>query len=258
MYFFFVSGTNTASYDIYCNTSDICKIGCLSIDACALMRLHCFGTYARVILIVMKVLDFQTFLVVSGMFGKQMTRQKCLQMCHPLNQLLHPNCQSAKPSFDPSVLPSNFPTETPSNKPTTATLPTIIATNFPTELPTIISTNNPTNNATNDALYETTQSSSILTRNINNSIVNSTEGTNDSTMDISDDSVESGCNTIESSDSGISDSTIIAVAALSVAGLVLIILSLGTLAYLRAKSKDAHEIELKKLESLNNNFRREY
>ena len=36
------TGTNTNSFNIYCNVSNICKISCLSSNACSNLRFHCF------------------------------------------------------------------------------------------------------------------------------------------------------------------------------------------------------------------------
>ena len=39
-----ISGTNDDTYNIYCNSTDICKIDCQSSSACTKLYLHCFGT----------------------------------------------------------------------------------------------------------------------------------------------------------------------------------------------------------------------
>ena len=39
-----INGTNYDIYHIYCNSTDICKIGCQSSSACTKLYLHCFGT----------------------------------------------------------------------------------------------------------------------------------------------------------------------------------------------------------------------
>ena len=39
-----ISGTNDDIYNIYCNSTDICKIDCQSSSACTKLYLHCFGT----------------------------------------------------------------------------------------------------------------------------------------------------------------------------------------------------------------------
>ena len=40
----YINGTNNYSYDIYCNSTDICKIACESSSACSKLQLHCFGS----------------------------------------------------------------------------------------------------------------------------------------------------------------------------------------------------------------------
>ena len=39
-----INGTNSASFDIYCNETDICDIRCESYESCQLLNLYCFGT----------------------------------------------------------------------------------------------------------------------------------------------------------------------------------------------------------------------
>ena len=36
-----IDGTNSQSFDIYCNSTDICIIRCLSQQACTELELHC-------------------------------------------------------------------------------------------------------------------------------------------------------------------------------------------------------------------------
>ena len=36
------TGTNTNEFNVYCNVSNICKIKCLSSNACSNLHLHCY------------------------------------------------------------------------------------------------------------------------------------------------------------------------------------------------------------------------
>ena len=40
----YINGTNDNFYDIYCNSTDICRIACESSSACSTLRLYCFGS----------------------------------------------------------------------------------------------------------------------------------------------------------------------------------------------------------------------
>ena len=40
----FIYGTNNISYDVYCSSGDICKIGCIDNTSCNVMNLYCYGT----------------------------------------------------------------------------------------------------------------------------------------------------------------------------------------------------------------------
>ena len=38
----YINDTNSNSYDVHCNSSDTCKIDCLSTDGCTNMNLYCY------------------------------------------------------------------------------------------------------------------------------------------------------------------------------------------------------------------------
>ena len=40
----YINGTNDDFYDIYCNSTDICKIACQSSFSCSTLRLYCSGS----------------------------------------------------------------------------------------------------------------------------------------------------------------------------------------------------------------------
>ena len=120
----YINGSHNESYNIYCNSSDICKIDCQSSLSCSKLYLHCFGT--------------------------------CYVDCDQDNGIYCPNVTvgsyldwdtsspTAIPSYVPSRYPTSLPTYTPSTNPTSnpSTIPSNDPTNNPTQ-PSIIPSNNP-------------------------------------------------------------------------------------------------------------------
>ena len=87
LFFYLVklTGTNTNSVNVYCNVSNICKISCLSSDACSNLRFHCFESGSCFV-------DCDTSAGINcpsyGVYGIWTTQ---------------------KPSMNPTTIPSNIP-----------------------------------------------------------------------------------------------------------------------------------------------------
>ena len=110
-----ITGTNNNEFNIYCNISNICKIECLSSDACSNLRLHCYEVGA------------------------------CFVDCDESNGI---NCPSygvygVWTTQEPSNIPSNNPTQLPSKSP--SQLPSQLPSIIPTFLPTVNPSSQPTN-----------------------------------------------------------------------------------------------------------------
>lgn len=120
-----INGTNINNYRFYCNSTDICKIGCQSEYACSTMELYCYGT-CYVACGVIKSIDCPTIL-----FGR------------------YSNWDTDAPSPSPTFIPSNDPTNMPSH----SVSPTAVPTDVPSD---------PTNNPIFIIIKSTTESPSNM------------------------------------------------------------------------------------------------
>ena len=125
-----INGTNVNEYSFYCNSSDICKIGCQSEFACSTMNLYCYGT-CYVACGVLKDIDCPVLL--SGSYSDWTT-----------------DSPTPSPTFIPSIQPTNMPSVDPTSTPT----------DVPTE---------PTNSPTGVTQCETIQLAYNRNHNSNNS-----------------------------------------------------------------------------------------
>ena len=131
-----IYGTMDELFNVYCNSSDVCKIDCQSSEACSKMYLHCFGT--------------------------------CYVRCNDLNGIdcpvygVYSYWTTLNPTNIPSQEPTNFPTLFPTtNNPTVE--PSEIPTSLPTSIPTVLPTNNPTNYPTSMPSAATTSTAVTTT-----------------------------------------------------------------------------------------------
>ena len=150
-FFILFLGTNTVTYDLYCNTSDICKLRCLSKDACGLMHLHCIGT---------------CYIDCDDSFGCPFISGTDWYVWDTNEPTQMPTFMPSKiTTHNPTIIPTNIPSQLPTN------MPSEIATNNPTvnatKMPAI--SNNATNNntiTTSNVLFESTESSISTTNNV--------------------------------------------------------------------------------------------
>lgn len=195
---FFVTtiGTNTIESNVYCNDSNICKIECLSNDACSNLRLYCIG---QCFVDCDEDAGISCPLSVSGNYSiwtiTEPTSEPSFEpSIHPTETTNHPslipssipsNIPSSEPSIipsgGPSIIPSRSPSMNPSSQP--SHIPSIEPSIIPSDAPSIIPSidppidpsSQPSNNPTTFPTNYTFISSSTGASSTINTIENSTQ-----------------------------------------------------------------------------------
>ena len=149
----YINGTNDNLYDIYCNSTDICKIACESSYACSTLRLHCFG-----LCFVSCDQDNGVDCPLSGVYTEWITSSPTFIPSHvPIQPSTIPTENpSTNPSNDPRVEPTDTPSNNASGMPSAHVIPSSIEpTTRPSKTP---STNShPTNDPSIYSNGETTR-----------------------------------------------------------------------------------------------------
>ena len=121
----YINGSHNESYNIYCNSSDICKIDCQSSLSCSKLYLHCFGTC---------YVDCDQD---NGISCPNATVGSYLDWITPSPTTISSHVPSRYPtSINPTRIPSRVPTDVPTRNP--SVIPTEIPSKIPSRIPSKI------------------------------------------------------------------------------------------------------------------------
>ena len=118
----YINGTNSNSYDVYCNSSDTCKIDCLSTDACTNMNLYCYGTCK----VACDSRGTNCPISASGGYVEWYTDPPTnnptrIPTIEPGSPSLSPSQNPSEATSDPTSIPTSEPNNDPTVEPPTST-----------------------------------------------------------------------------------------------------------------------------------------